>query len=75
MFLVYFFGVVCIPVCSDMVAVTSAAPSKSNQKATNKQSYYETLIIYEDVVEEKIREVRKKQLVLKNRLITRTYYF
>ena len=52
-----------------MVAVTSAAPTNSNSKAANKRSYYETPIIYEDVIEEKIREVRKKQLVLKNRLI------
>ena len=40
-----------------MVAVTSAAPTNSNKKAVNKRSYYETPIIYGDVIEEKIREV------------------
>jgi len=40
-----------------IVAVTSAAPSKSYQKAANKRSYYETPIIYEDVIEKKIPEV------------------
>ena len=39
------------------VAVTSAAPTNSNKKAGNKRIYYETPIIYGDVIEEKIREV------------------
>ena len=52
-----------------MVAVTSAVPTNSNRKAANKRSYYETPIIYEDVIEEKIHEVRKEQLILNNRLI------
>ena len=44
-----------------LVAVTSAAPTNSNKKVANKLSYYETPIIYEDVIEEKILEVQFKQ--------------
>ena len=41
------------------MAVASAAPTKSNQKGAIKRSYYETPVIYEDVIEEEILEVKK----------------
>ena len=43
------------------MAVASAAPTKSNQKAAIKRSYYETPIIHEDVIEEEILEVKNQQ--------------